>query len=168
MQKIRKRPGPPSSYTEAMGDRICARIAAGESLLSICKSEGMPSTDAFYKWLACNVQLSAKYAAAREQQADFYADSIVEIADTEPDPNRARARVDARKWYASKLRPKVYGDKLDIAVTHTLDLSGALDEARQRLAQSSSPLLDITPNPGNAFTSSLSHGDDDSDDATNG
>jgi hypothetical protein len=28
--------------------------------------------------------------------------------------NRSRLRIDARKWVASKLKPKVYGDKTDI------------------------------------------------------
>lgn len=31
--------------------------------------------------------------------------------------SRARLRVDARKWIASKLKPKKYGDKQSVAVT---------------------------------------------------
>lgn len=54
--------------------------------------------------------LSQQYAQARLEQANYYADQIVEITDTERDPNRARVRVDARKWIASKMLPKVYGD----------------------------------------------------------
>ncbi len=53
-----------------------------------------------------------RYARAREEQADFYADEIITIADTEPDAAIARVRIDARKWTASKLRPKVYGDRV--------------------------------------------------------
>lgn len=166
--QARKKPGPPSAYTPEIGETICSRIAGGESLRSICKAEGMPHIQTVYKWLENNDCLATKYAHARANQADFYADDIVEIADTESDPNKAKVMIEARKWYAAKLRPKVYGDKLDIAVTHTLDLSGALDEARQRLAQSSAPILDITPNHGNAVTSALPHDDSDCDDATNG
>lgn len=55
-----------------------------------------------------------QYARAREDQADTYADQMVEIADTEDDPQRARVRIDARKWVSSKLRPKRYGDRLDL------------------------------------------------------
>ena len=51
---------------------------------------------------------------AREEQADFHADEIIEIADTEPDPNKARVRIDARKWKAAKMQPKKYGDKIDL------------------------------------------------------
>lgn len=39
----------------------------------------------------------ARYARGREEQADFYADEIVTIADTEPDAAIARVRIDARK-----------------------------------------------------------------------
>ena len=45
------------------------------------------------------------------------ADEIVEIADTEPDPNRARVRIDARKWYAAKVNKKDYGDRVSAEVS---------------------------------------------------
>lgn len=46
-------------------------------------------------------------------QADFYADEIIEIADNSAVPyERARLQIDARKWLASKLKSKAYGDKI--------------------------------------------------------
>ena len=45
------------------------------------------------------------------------ADEIVEIADTEPDPNRARVCIDARKWWASKVNKKDYGDRVSAEVS---------------------------------------------------
>jgi hypothetical protein len=118
----------------------------------------MPCYSNALKWLENNESLRAKYARARERQADFYADAVIEIADTEADANRARVMIDARKWYASKLKPKVYGDKLDVAVSHTLDLTSALDEARGRLANAAPALLDVTPN---VLPDSASTGDND-------
>jgi hypothetical protein len=55
-----------------------------------------------------------------------------EVARTEPDVNRARLIIDTQRWMASKLIPKVYGDKLDINVTQTIDIGSALAEARSR------------------------------------
>ena len=55
------------------------------------------------------------------------ADEIVAIADEQkvaydkngnpfdPDVQRDRLRVDSRKWIASKLKPKKYGEKLELA-----------------------------------------------------
>ncbi len=93
---------------------VCERIAGGESLRSACKDNDLPDRDTINRWLNADNDgaLCGQYARAREEQADFYADEIVTIADTEPDAAIARVRIDARKWVASKLRPKRYGDKL--------------------------------------------------------
>lgn len=95
--------------------------------------EGMPSFSTIKAWLAQDSEFSAQYARAREGQADTLADELVEIADEEPDPQRARVRIDARKWYASKLQPKKYGDKLDMNVTATTDFAQRLIRARERV-----------------------------------
>lgn len=58
--------------------------------------------------------MAEQYARARARQAEHYASEIIEIADTAEDAQLARLQVDARKWVASKLLPKVYGDKQEI------------------------------------------------------
>jgi len=74
----------------------------------------MPNKATVFRWLASIECFRDQYARARETQADSYADDIVGIADGDGDPNDKRVRIDARKWMAGKMRPKVYGDKLDI------------------------------------------------------
>lgn len=108
-----------STYTPELADEICSRIADGKSLRTICKAEDMPSRDTVRRWLNGDavsekecIEFKAKYARAREDQADVYAEECVEIADEETDAAKARNRIAARQWYASKLRPKVYGDKM--------------------------------------------------------
>jgi hypothetical protein len=108
--------GRPSDYTSELAADICARLANGEPLTSICVGEDMPGLSTVYRWLAADAVFRDMYARAREDQADTLADEIVKIADTEDDPAKARVRVDARKWVAAKLKPKKYGDKVD----HTL------------------------------------------------
>ncbi len=51
----------------------------------------------------------AIHARAREIQAETHADEIINIADHEEDISRAKVMIDARKWTASKLKPKKYG-----------------------------------------------------------
>jgi hypothetical protein len=107
--------GRPSSFTQEMADKICERLAAGESLRSICKDDGMPSWPCISNWLQRFPEFAAQYARAREDQAEAHADRIIEIADDDTiDPNHKRIMVDARKWVASKLKPKRYGDKAAI------------------------------------------------------
>jgi hypothetical protein len=69
------------------------------------------------------------YARAREDQADTNADEILQIADEKPpqftdDKGRVyldqtfiqwqKNRIDARKWTASKLKPRKYGDRMAV------------------------------------------------------
>ena len=124
------------TFSQDLFDRICDRIADGESLRDICKEEGMPNKGKFFYWLANDKALSDQYAKAKEAQAEFMADEIMNIADDGTNDwieqrgddgaikayklngeavARSRLRVDARKWVAAKLLPKKYGEKVDVA-----------------------------------------------------
>jgi hypothetical protein len=111
-----KKTGRPSDFTQDIADTICERLAEGESLRSICASDGMPRMSTVFRWLAndSHSQFREQYARSREEQAEVLADEIVQIADGDgegADPQRDRLRVDARKWVAAKLKPKKYGDR---------------------------------------------------------
>jgi len=111
--------GRPTDFTSELADAICERLADGESLRSICSGDTLPHKATVFRWLAKNADFRDQYTRAREVQADSLVDDIIDIADadvTEPvEVQQARLRVDARKWLAGKLRPKVYGDKLELA-----------------------------------------------------
>jgi hypothetical protein len=105
-------------YTDKLADEICERLSLGESLRAICQDKHMPSETAVRLWAINDTNgFASRYAHAREAQADHFAEEIVTIADTAEDANLARLRVDARKWFASKVAPKRYGDKLQAEVT---------------------------------------------------
>lgn len=105
-------PVDPMTRMQAVMDDICTRLADGESLIKICKRKGMPSKALVLKWVSGNVALRDQYARAREAQADHFAEEIITIADTAEDAQKGRLQVDARKWVASKMAPKKYGDKV--------------------------------------------------------
>lgn len=131
--------GRASEYTTEIGDIICERISEGQSLRKICDEDDMPNKATVFRWLAANKEFSDQYARARETQADTLFDEVLAIADqydsaadaVNPDHiNRARLRIDARKWMAGKLKPKKYGEKLElehggqIALTPTINFNG--------------------------------------------
>lgn len=92
----------------------------------------MPDTSTVFRWLAKHEDFREQYARAREEQAETHADEIIDIADDfADDPNSRRVRIDARKWIASKLKPKKYGDKTDhnVAVNGKLEISWAQPSA---------------------------------------
>lgn len=127
--------GRPSKYTEDLAERICLELTDGRSLRSICnEEEWAPDISTVMRWLYSKEEFRIHYARAREQQAELMADELLDIADdgtndwmertkrdgtteTVPDHehiNRSRLRVDTRKWVASKLLAKKYGDKLAV------------------------------------------------------
>lgn len=107
--------GMTSSYTVELAEKICKAIADGRPLNRICKEDDWcPSEYTVYKWLDQYPDFAKNYARARELQQEVFAAEVILIADTETDPQRARNRMDARKWYASKVAPKRWGDKIEI------------------------------------------------------
>lgn len=118
----------PEDYTPEIGDRICSRLSAGEGVVSICKDEDMPGRTTFYRWLRVHPEFMANYVAAKEESADAMLEDMFDIAANEPDVKRARLQVDVRKWAASKLKPKKYGDRVvhsgddDAPIAHKIEL----------------------------------------------
>lgn len=112
----KKKTGRPSDYLPEVADDICALIASGESVLKISRRPGMPAQSTIYKWLSEQEEFSEKYRRARETQADYFADEMIGIADDcMPDGAevaKAKLRIDARKWYVTKVAPRKYGDKI--------------------------------------------------------
>lgn len=129
--------GRPLDYTPELADHICSRLAEGESMRSICRDEDMPCKTTMFRWLRTIEEFQHQYTQAKEESADTHADDINYIADNVGSPlldddgkaqydkdgnvimtvdmvavNHAKLRIDTRKWTASKLRPKKYGDKV--------------------------------------------------------
>lgn len=122
--------GAPTKRTPELIERICNGIAEGKSASTMCQEVGI-SKQTLWRWLDEDKELSDQYARAKELCAEMYVNQIIAIADESSndltvDPEtgreitnhdviaRARLRVDARKWYASKLAPKRYGDKVQV------------------------------------------------------
>ena len=123
--------GAPTIKTPAILEAILAGISLGKSARTMCIEVGI-SQRVLWNWLANDQELMRNYLRAKELCVDAYAEEIIEISDdgtrdTYLDEKgrevvnrdviaRAQLRIDARKWYAARLAPKKYGDKLP--VTH--------------------------------------------------
>ena len=120
MSDTRRKLGRPTDYTKDMAENICEKISGGLSLRAICAEAGMPARGTVYRWLIENADFQDQYARAREKQADYFAEEIIEIADSAEAESaavsKAKLQIDARKWAASKIAPKKYGDKQEIDV----------------------------------------------------
>lgn len=142
------------TITQEQFDRCCELTAMSSlSLSTICDTIGC-KYGAMRYYIDSSDEATAKYARAKEDQADFLAEQMIEIADDDSEDelytkevedkktgeiklltvenkeftNRSKLRVDTRKWIASKLKPKKYGDKIDItsnglSVTREISIS---------------------------------------------
>lgn len=161
MSRGRHKPGtngsankPHVHYSDELWLRICDEIAGGKSLIAIAKMEGMPSAEAVRTWLdkwtgersEHGEARLVEYTRARARQADRLAEEVVEIADSTRDAylpvqvSSAKLRMDARRWYASKLAPKVYGKPPETAVSidarqQTINVQRVVDRARAAIEE---------------------------------
>ena len=103
---------------------------------SISNGDDMPSRETMFRWIRENEEFRDQYARAKEESADALVEDILDIADDATNDymesldkegeapmswklngehiQRSKLRVDTRKWAASKLKPKKYGDKIDV------------------------------------------------------
>jgi hypothetical protein len=157
---------PRQTYSPELADQICALVAEGNSLRAILDMPGMPCRRVVLYWLYDRQDFREKYEIARMLQAEVWSHEILEIADDSAGDfiinergervvdheniNRARLRVDSRKWLLSKLLPKKYGDRVTADVT-----------VRRNLRElSDSELLQIVGRSGEPHSDSEADGED--------
>lgn len=95
-------------YNEQITQEICYRIANGESLSSVCRTDGFPSNFVVWKWRKKHPEFDAAYIEARAAQAEHFADELIDIAD---DPRNidhnfsvwSRIRLDQRRWSVERI-----------------------------------------------------------------
>jgi hypothetical protein len=119
--------GRPTKYNSDIANQICTLISTShKSLRTVGKEVGVDVSN-ILRWINENKEFREQYARAKEEQADYLVEDMLDISEhTEEDHTaftganvvqRDRLRIETRKWIASKLKPKKYGDKLDIEQT---------------------------------------------------
>lgn len=145
--------GRPSDYTEELCDRICAELSAGMSMRTVCKPDDMPSAVTLFAWMRKHPEFLKRYEAAKAESADAMAEEMIDIADDGTNDwmeihdkdgecvgykvngehvQRSRLRVETRKWIAAKLKPKKYGEKVDL--NHGVEVDNPLAVLMVQLA----------------------------------
>lgn len=142
VKKPARKRGRPNIYSDALADRICHLIATGsKGIHTLCEeNKDLPDYSTVFKWLLDSEKyayLFHQYARAKELQADYMADEMTQLADkvrvgnktvskiggkngdviehhTVDMVERSKLQIETRKWLASKLKAKKYGNKLDL------------------------------------------------------
>lgn len=131
-KKEKKARGRPTDYNQEIANLICERVAAHDfGIKKLCDMfPDMPVPDTIRLWRWRHPEFSAQYAKAKAFQGELTAEEILDIADDGRNDwmeslgedgkplgwkvngehvQRSRLRIDTRKWIASKLAPKLYG-----------------------------------------------------------
>lgn len=127
--------GRPSTFNENIADAICAQIAQGKSMRTVCAAEDMPAMTTIFRWLREKPEVQQQYTRAKEWAADAMAEDALDIIDDGRNDwmevhdkdgecvgwrvngeaiQRSRLRFEGRKWLMGKLRPRKYGDAIDL------------------------------------------------------
>jgi len=125
--------GRPTKYTQELADEICSQLSDGDSMRTVCKPETMPDKATLFRWIRTREEFRDQYTRAKYESADALTDEMLDIADDASNDwmerhdkddkktgwqlngdhvQRSRLRIETRKWLASKLKPKKYGERI--------------------------------------------------------
>ena len=104
---------------------ICQRIETSiDGIGTICKEFGLKSKNSFLSYRDKEQSRIDRYARAKEEQAEQMAEEMIRISMDDADDEkpfvgvnhiqRDRLKIDTLKFIASKLKPKRFGDKIDV------------------------------------------------------
>ena len=136
--------GRPSTYDPAVAEVICDLVATSDVGLHhvLAARDDLPGESTVYKWLRHAPEFAEQYAHARERQGLRQGDMAVQEALLATDPALGRLRYDARRWQASKLAARQYGDR--VALTNARGDGDARIEVVS-LVDELAGLLNVTP-----------------------
>lgn len=136
-----RRTKPGDQDRKKLAEKIFQHMREGLSAHKACAAVGLHQST-FNHWLNDDAELAAEYSRARDDLIEKLASDIIAIADQEVGTTDngstdsgavqdKRVRIDARKWALSKMAPKKYGDRIEIAgdnaaplkVEHAIDVS---------------------------------------------
>lgn len=121
--------GRPTLYSEELAIQICDAVACTpDSLDKICQQNPHFPTEACIRyWITKKDDFFEMYLEAKRKQVLFYAEDTIKIADdTSRDyivndkgvevgnpvaVARDKIKIDTRKWHATRLLPKIFGDR---------------------------------------------------------
>ncbi len=129
---------PPPTRPDVI-ESVLAAFATGVPLAKACRENGVTSPHVYQK-MRDDPRWSLAWPAAREMHAAALVEQAAELADTDPDPARARNRMHARHWMAGRVAREAWGDRVDVAIDQRVSIAAALEAAEGRVR----PIRDLS------------------------
>ena len=144
----RKEKNRPSLYSPALAEKICLRLASGETLRNICEDPAMPARASIYRWINEYPKFRDIFLCARVAGAAIMIEECIELADEASrlalDPQCGSASVAAKKLaietrlkVAARFAPEKFGDRVrqDVAGVPGVPLESKISLAPEQLEQ---------------------------------
>ncbi len=149
--------GVPLTYTQELGEEICIKIATSDyGLKRLCaENPHWPTRKCILEWRIKIKSFGDMYEKAKKDQVETLIDDCLDIADDSGFDayinsegkvvcdseaiNRARLRIDTRKFLAQKLAPKLYGDR--VLEEKQDKLQEDINEIRETVQKCMKPIL---------------------------
>jgi hypothetical protein len=148
-----------SAYSQLLADRILERICNGETLRTICLTDGYPAASTVTSWYVhpdenLRPGFAADYERAERIGLELMAQDLLDISDDsgkdkvtrvfkgkrvtvidQENINRDRLRVQTRQWFLERRLSKLYGDRVQHEHSGEIDLVARLQEGRKRVEE---------------------------------
>jgi hypothetical protein len=132
---------------ESLFDEALDRIAAGQPLIQTIEGDPRePNYTRMLAWIHADPQREAQYHEAQKIGAEVIAQQLLALSDASDsmeDVNRSTLRINTRKWLLGVWNRKRFGDVKQIDQNVTIDLSGAMQQAQERLDRSRTVDADV-------------------------
>ncbi len=127
--------GRPTKYNDKIAGEILTLYSKGQTLLDICKLPRMPSRISVYKWRSVFPEFGKAYLVALESHVDNIVETAFKavMAANSKEAKLVDVQFRSASWLAGRLNRQKYGDKLDVQHNVTLDITGLLAEAADRM-----------------------------------
>ncbi len=124
---LKNKVGRPTDYTREKANEICNQLSEGISLRTVCLSNNMPDKATVFRWLRDYKEFHDQYAHAKEESTNAQHEVLEDLGDqaiklAQSVDSKAsgavvqavKLKADNLKWLMSKMKPKKYGEKLDM------------------------------------------------------
>lgn len=141
---------------EQQMNRILPEIADNVKIAVICDSYAITPYFLF-KSFEKQPLFRQKFDEARRIAAILSVETLnddLDSCETPTDATIAKLKADNKRWRASKEARDIYGEKMELNVNQTLDISKVLNAADARIApilHQHIPMLDVTPMKSNPY-----------------
>ena len=103
-----------TTFDESIADEICARIASGETITSLCEQEGFPHVSTVYRWQEQQPSFRESYARARDIQADVFVSQTIDLSDRPAPGQKIEVKTEGEAEITQTLTAEMVGREISV------------------------------------------------------